>query len=933
MQYGTWHIELLGPLRASRGAEQITRFRTRLAAALLARLALFPHRDHPREELIDLLWPDANLEAARPRLRQELASLRRLLEPEADSAGTVLYADRFCLRLQSGVLTTDVAAFEAALENARSADGPDRAASLQHAVALVKGELLPGHQEPWVQEERRRLAEAVLLALRELATYYESAGDLPQAIRYAEQAADQAPRREELRAERNRLRRQRTSAPPERGRPIAESGTPELPQPLTRFFGREAEIAALLRLLQSDTAEAEFTPVRLVTLTGPGGTGKTRLALEVAIRMATAGVEGVRFLSLADATDPLVLPDAILNGLRLPRAPGQEPLEQLVEWLLPLGGVLVLDNMEHLLGPALTDPPSSPLPRSCADAALLVQTLLERVPQLRCLATSRQPLALRGEVEFPVPPLPGLTGPETPEHLGTFASVRLFVDRAQAVRSDFRLTAGNAPVVAALCTRLEGIPLALELAAAWARILTPSQIQERLVQRFDLLVSRQRDVPDRHRTLRAAIEGSFQLLTPDLQAFFVALSLFRGGWTLEAAQAVCEEPDALESLAQLRERSLVVAEESARFEGEMRFRMLETLRDYAAEQWAPDRRNAMARRQALHFLALAEKARRELSRDEAPWLERLETEHDNLRAALDWCLEPDVSPERIEVGLRLATALRLFWTVRGYLAEGRGRLARLFERTEGVAPSVLADAFSSAGVLARYQGDYEAAYSSYERALRLFRQQNDERGIASTLNNLGVVARVRGDYTAARTLHEQGLAIRRRLDNGEDLNASINNLGIVARVQGDFEEARQLHTEGLELSRRIGLGRGVLTALVNLGAVALAQEQFAEAYALFAECLNLYREQGNRTGIMEALEGIASVLVGQGKPERAVGLWGVTAELRTALGVPLSPADVAEYEARLQQARGLLDPAAFTSAWERGRGLSLEEAIMEALIG
>lgn len=930
MQDGTWHIELLGPLRVSRGTEQITRFRTRQAAALLARLALFPRRDHPREELIDLLWPEADLEAARPRLRQELASLRRILEPE-HADGTVLYADRFCLRLHPEAITTDVTLFETNLETARRTDWPERAAFLEQAVGLVRGDFLPGHTEPWAQEERRRLQTEALLALRELTAYYEENDNLPLAVRAAEQAAALAPRREDLHTEAARLRHKQVAPPSAGAYTGSEPGGSNLPQPLTRFFGREAEIEALLRLLAPETSEREEPPARLVTLTGPGGTGKTRLALEVAARLAAQGGAGVRFLPLADVTDPQLLPDVLLSGLRLQRAAGQEPLEQLIEWLLPLGGVLVLDNMETLLEPPPAD--TDALAAAYPDAAELVQTLLERAPGLRCLVTSRQPLALRGEFEFPVSPLPRISGPETPAHLGAFASVRLFVDRAQTVRGDFRLTAENAPVIAALCTRLEGIPLALELAAAWARILTPAQILERLGQRFDLLVSRQRAVPERHRTLRAALEGSFQMLSADLQAFFVSLALFRGGWTLAAAQAVCEHPSALEGLAQLRERSLLVVEESPRSEGEMRFRMLETLRDYAAEQRQPEQRDQAARRHALYFLEVAETARREMSRNEALWLECVETEHDNLRAALDWCLEPDGKPDRIEIGLRMAVALRLFWTIRGYLAEGRTRFARLLERSNGVSAPLIAEAFSSVGVLARYQGDYKAAQDLYGYALELFQQQNDERGVAATFNNLGVVARVRGDYAAARTLHEQGLEIRRRLGNAEDLSASLNNLGVVARVQGEFAEARRLHHEGLELCREFGLGRGSSTALINLGEVALAQAQFAEAYALFAECLQLYQEQGNRTGILEVLEGIAAVLIGQSRAERAVVLWGFAQELRTTIGAPLSPADVAAYQARLQMARAQLDPAVFAAAWERGRGLSLEEAILSAGIG
>ncbi|HEX8958725.1 MAG TPA: BTAD domain-containing putative transcriptional regulator, partial [Solirubrobacterales bacterium] len=420
-----------------------------------------------------------------------------------------------------------------------------------------------------------------------------------------------------------------------------------LPLQLTRFFGREKEIERIERLLKQDGA-------RIVTLTGPGGTGKTRLAIEAAGRLLDHFDGAVWFVAAADLSDASVLPDAIHDAMRLPRSGGGDPLAEVVEALSHQPALLILDNLEQVVD----------------GGAEAVRELAARLPSLAVIATSRQVLGVDGEREFVVDPLPVPSGPVSAERLGLYESVRLFVDRAQAVKPDFQVTNGNAPAVAELCVRLEGIPLAIELAAARASVLSPTQMLYQLGNRFEFLVSRRRGVAERQRTLRAAVDWSYRLLSPDLQRFFARLSVFRGGCTVESAESVCEEPLALDALAQLRESSLVLTETCPTC-GRMRFRLLETLREYAWGRLSAEEQSEIERRHAAHFDELAEQAEPYLTGpDQATWLAHLDAEHDNLRAALGWA---DRSGEA-EMRLRLAGSLWRFWSVRGYFAQGRRAL-------------------------------------------------------------------------------------------------------------------------------------------------------------------------------------------------------------------------------------------------------------------
>lgn len=444
-----------------------------------------------------------------------------------------------------------------------------------------------------------------------------------------------------------------------------------LPLSLTRFFGRVEAVRAVQESLLAPAP-------RLVTLTGPGGAGKTRLAAEAAPQVGAALGGPVVFVPLAALSEHARLAGAVADALHLPRT-SADPFDQIIEALSPTPALLVLDNMEQL----------------GAGGARFVQALLERVPMLTCLATSRHRLGLEGEHEMPVLPLPTPAHPGTPERLLEFASVQLFADRAQAARPDFQVTRRNAEAVAALCHRLEGIPLALELAAGWSGALTPAQMLARLGRRFDLLVSRRQDASPRHRTLWAAMDWSYRLLPADMQQFFARLSVFRSGWTLEAAGAVCAAPRALDSLAELRDRSLVTAEENEA--GGMRFRLLETLREFGAAQLVDGARGALARGHAAYFSSIAQEAKPHLTgADQARWLDRLEDDHDNLRAALDWHQAPEGDAD---AGLRLAANLVRFWQVRGHLTEGRAIFAALLARP-GADAEARAEALDGAGSLA-----------------------------------------------------------------------------------------------------------------------------------------------------------------------------------------------------------------------------------------
>jgi predicted ATPase/DNA-binding SARP family transcriptional activator len=1116
-----WRIELLGGLQARHGDQALAGLQKQQPVVLLAYLAFHCPAARSRDTLADLLWPEADLETGRHNLRSVLHAVRRLLEPGTRAAGgyprsgwstppsAVLIADSTTVRLNPAAVTTDVTEFRAALAAAAQAQSPPgRAEALAAAVALYRGELLPGFYDSWVQAERPPLAEAYLTALGQLALEREQAGDLEGALEAARQAVSADPLREEahydvmrlaaavgqpqavlrqyqelervLREElgetpsaearalaeelrqsartlvvarrRTELTRIRPGGRPEDAKgtdggwgsssdtvpvpaaplsPFVSSGRPpgrirvnsaterrapdpHLPVQLTRFYGRQEEIARLTELLAPSVS-------RLVTVTGPGGSGKTRLAVAAVARTAGASLgispvqQAVTFVALADVTEAARIPEAIADALGLERSPEVEVVEQVIGHLAAQPWLLVLDNYEHLV----------------EAGALWVRTLLERAPTLTCLVTSRQRLGITGEQEFALLPLPtprrsgvpafgrsgvqgdpvrngpavDLAGPErpnarTPERLMQFPSVQLFVDRAKAVRSDFALTAENAAAVAELCDRLDGLPLALELAAARIAVLSPQEMLGQLAQRFAFLVTRQRDTPARHRTLLAVIESSYQLLDPELQRLFARLSVFRGGWTLEAAAAVCGElgvrcsvlgvgtdrsdrsdrsslipntehpTPTLDYLEQLRDCSLLTVEVA---QGAGRYRLLETVREYAAEKLAASGElTAVRNRHRDWYLQLAEQCDAAVhTPEQTAWLTRLEPDLDNFRATLAWCFEavdsgqwPVASaaksktgvplPEPLselttihqppttaaEAGRRLALAHFRLSKLRGYVADGLAWREGALARGGHLSPALRAAGFLRAAHLAFWRGHRDrsepllrSARAEQEKALVLARASGKREEVAQVVLTLADINYRLKDMDAAWRL---GLEARERLEmlgNRVDLARAVDLLAGAALQRGDREAGRPLLEERLAICREWGASDHLIHALGAIGHFARDEGDYARARSFYAESLVLRQKLGYWLALAQSLEDLAVLAGRERQAQRAIRLLGAGEAFCETLGARPPVAVAADYERVVAEGRAALGDAAFAAAWAAGRAMSLDQVVDYALGG
>ena len=648
-------------------------------------------------------------------------------------------------------------------------------------------------------------------------------------------------------------------------RSLAGSGL-ALPTPPNPIVGREREVDELCELLSLEE-------VRGVTITGPGGAGKTRLALEVAGRPALDFPDGVVFVELAAVSEPALALTAIAHAVGVEESAGS--LEAALQrFLVRRAMLLVLDNLEQVLG-----------------ASPLVARLLAAAPRLKVLATSRIPLRLRGEREFP---LGGLSSE---------AAVALFAERAAAIRPEF------APdgTVAELCAALDGLPLAVELAAARVRALSPEQLLERLSDRLALLAGGPRDLPERHRTLRAAVDWSYGLLEPGGQEALARLGVFSGGFTLATADAVCDvDVFALETLA---EHSLI------RNAGD-RFRMLETIRAYALER-LDERGEAedLKRRHAEHFADFAEEAEMRVLRgaEQSDWIERVETEHDNLRAALAWAHEAGET----ELELRIAGSLRGFWYVRSYLGEGR-RWYELVLAADGPQPAELrAKALRGAFGLAQRQGRHGEAERFATEALDLYRASGDEEGLLSSLNNVAALAVSLGDTERARAAFEESLEVARRRDDRWAVALIGSNLGYVELTLGHIDGADRHLSTSLDLLRELGAREETAIPLQNLGFVALKRGDLAAARGMFEESRELSERVGWKEGVNYALEGLAAVLVGEGRPEEAAEALVAAERVRRETGVSLEPFERALNAETAAAVRDALGDAAYRAARER----------------
>jgi predicted ATPase/class 3 adenylate cyclase len=709
-----------------------------------------------------------------------------------------------------------------------------------------------------------------------------------------------------------------------------------LPMQLTPLVGRDEAVRQVAGLLTRPD-------VRLVTLTGPGGIGKTRLALQVAAELVDRFADGVYLVSLGAIADPDLVIGAIAQtlGVRELGSAGRE--ENLKTYLAGKTVLLVLDNVEQVIG-----------------AAPRVLELLMTCPGVNVLATSRVSLRLRGEHEYAAPPL-SLPARRTPgvasgavdadlAELAQYAAVALFIERAQAVNRQFALTSANALAIAEICARLDGLPLAIELAAARTRLLSPQALLARLSSRLALLTGGARDLPERQQTLRNTIAWSYDLLAPAEQALFRRLAVFAGGCTVDAAEAVCVAPEGTNRLAvevldgadSLAAQSLLRQIEGSE-DGEPRFQMLETIREYGLEQLrASGEAEALRQSHLTYFLSLAERAEQGFhSPEEGRWLTALEREHDNFGAALGWARE---RAEAATVGLRLAGALAYYWFRRGYLTEGRewleGLLALAGYGREGgqaaiqdqMTPApVLARALYGAGDLAVWQGDYPHAMIHLEQCLALAREVGDVGLAVDALNRLGITSYLGDDPRPATQRWEEGLALARALGDPSRLAGPLNNLGEAAYFQGDLERAASYYEEALASVRQAGDLNGLIVMLGNLGNIARRQGDLAKAKALYREALEGARQSGDPRTVAGVVEGMAMVIAASGDGARAARLIGACAAARDAIGAPYLPNERADLAEALPPTRASLGEEGWAAAFAAGRLLTSEQAIREAL--
>ncbi|MBA2535800.1 MAG: tetratricopeptide repeat protein [Rubrobacter sp.] len=924
----TVRIRLLGGFQVSVGSRSIEdgAWRLRKAASLIKLLALAPqHRMH-REQMMEHLWPGSGRGTAANNLRGTLHAARKTLG--AEGSDFLLSEDGSLLLCPEGELWVDAEAFEEATLAARRSRDP---ASYRMAIDLYAGELLPGDRfEDWAEDLRADLRRLYLTLLIGLAGLYKEQGEYDGATEALQRVLAEEPANEEAHASLMRLyalsgRQGEALAQYERLRevfsrsldaePSAETGrlrgdiaagrfpavSPavppsgdrigagdhNLPIPTTSFVDREREMLEVKR---------ELAMTRLLTLIGPGGSGKTRLALEVAGDLISAYPDGVWLVDLAPLSAPGLVVQEVAGVLDVQERSGESLLDTLVDELHSRRALLVLDNCEHLVDAV----------------ARLVDDLLRSCPNPRFLATSREALGVPGEISRPVPPLslpdPGMT---TVEELEGYGAARLFVERALYHPAAFALTPENAGAVAEVCRQLDGIPLAIELAAARVGVLAVEQISERLSTSLKVLTGGGRTLTSRQRTLRGSLDWSHALLGEPEKRLLARLSVFAGGWTLETAEGVCsgegvDREEVLDLLGALVGKSLVVARTSAN--GAMRYRMLEIIRQYASEKLEDSGEADEVRdRHAAFFLTLAEEARPELTGlRQGPWIKQLDGEHDNLRAALSWVLKR----RDAERGQRFGAALWRFWLARGYASEGQRWLERIL--AGGSPTPERLRTLEGMGWLAQHQGDIERAKAAYEEMLDLSRESEHKGSVATALNSLGTLAVSEGDNERAKRYLEENLSVLQRMEReGNETTLkrhhAFNLLGVLAlNEDGDPAQATALWKESLALARetedalRIGVSlcclgyAGVLQGdneratalceealafadehedageqivpetLVNLGLASLGQGDHERAISSFERALAMSQRDGRKASLINALEGVASLAGARG---------------------------------------------------------------------
>jgi len=987
-------VKLLGGFSVSVGNRTIqhNEWRLKKAASLVKLLALaHGHRLH-REQVMDALWPDLGKKAASNNLRQALHAARKALDPAAGPQYLATEDEQLVLYPKSD-LWVDVDAFGEAVATARRSTEP---AAYRAAIDLYAGDLLPEDRyERWAEERRQDLRSTYLDLLVKLGGLYEERGEYEKGIETLRRVVAEEPSREEAHAGLMRLyastggwrgalqqyerlrevlfrelgtepdaptRRLREDiaagefppsqpvSPPQAELP--DAGKHNLPAPRDSFVGREREMVEVKR---------QLAMTRLLTLTGAGGSGKTRLALEVARDLVGAYPDGVWLVELAPLSEGALVPQAVFEALAVREQPGRSLTDVLAEALRSKEMLLVLDNCEHLV----------------EAAAHLVDVLLDECRHMRVLATSREALRVAGEARWA---MPGLSVPRPREtvsvrELEGYESVRLFAERARQRDPLYALTPDNAPAVIEVCAKLDGIPLAIELAAAQVGALAVAEIASRLEDSLGLLTRGSRTAVPRQRTIRGALSWSHDLLSDPERTLFRRLSVLTGGFTIEAAEAMGSgeevgEGDVWVLIGGLADKSLVVAETTG--QGEARYRMLEPVRQYASEKLEEGGEAETIRgRHAEFFLELAEESDLGLwGPEEAVWLGRLETEHDNLRAALSWALGGGAPG----LGLRMAAALSWFWNARGYYGEGARWLAEALSEGSAPDPNARARVLVGLGRILSEQGHFERAEACLEEALALYEALGDRGRVAEALSALGSATFAEGaDVARAKTLYEKSLETARASENRRVIPYTLNGLAHIALENQEFQLARGLWREALAMNRDQGRTHATATILFNMGYTELAVGDQEHAVDLLDEALTLGRELGNeylvagcllilgiatmlrgepkhaealikeglaielgleiKTDTAEFLEGLAEVAGALGHDLRAARLWGAAEALREALDWSWWTAERILHQPLLDATRSRLDDASWEAAFTEGRAMTLEEAVAYALSG
>jgi len=901
---GPVEVELEGPPLSVKGKKP---------RALLALLILRRNEPVPTELLIESLWGDKAPATAANTLQVYVSQLRKIVGDRVSREGG---AYRLCIDPDE----LDAERFERLAEEGDAAlrrrSFREAAELLAEALGLWRGPALADlRYESFAQGEIARLDELRLVANENRIEAELGLGRHDQVIGELEALIAEYPGRERLRSlhmlalyragrqadaldayqaarqtllddlglepgpelrelEQAILRQDEALS----RRPLPRSN---VPVPASTLVGRRRELDEVTSALRG--------PTRVLTLTGPGGSGKTRLAIEAANVLADELGDGAFFVALDAIRDPALLLPTIAEAVAVKESGDRSLPESLAERLAGRQALLVIDNFEQL-----------------AEAAPVLSEVLEAAPGLSFLVTSRSALRVTGEQEYPLDPL------------DLEDAVALFVERARGADPRFLLTDENAAAVEEICGRLDGLPLAVELAAARTKLLPPDAMLALLDERLDLLSRGARNLPERHRALRDTVAWSYDLLGPDERILFAQLSVFGGGFTLESAVAVCNA--SLDGVATLLDDSLLERDGP-------RFKMLATIREYALEQLAAEEdleADDVRRRHAEHFLKLAES---DPVPEQAAWLARMDAERDNFREALSWSLDA----REASLGLRMAAALWEFWWVRGYLAEGRGWLDEALLRGRSASPELRARALHASGSLATRQGDYESAGDLFEESLATWEELGDAAGTARSLLSMGTVAAEQGDQERAIELSERSAQLYDESGDQRGHALAISNLGGIALERGEYAKAASLSEQAYGLFETLEDSEGMAFALVNQGFAALSEKEHDRAIDLLREALRRLAELEFRDVIGYCFEGLAAVLAFTERPEEAARLLGAAEALRESLGVGLAPAEQTTHDETVEAVRSALAEDRFGADWRHGREMPLDDAIAYAL--